>query len=498
MAEIEERPSKMRKLGSLDGASDVKADEPALFADQIKASEPAIEKPESRMEDTAAANLGSEQLQEASGENQTGESPTIDSATPHISKSQMKKLRKKAEWEAGKDWRKQQKKAKEVAKKAQRAAEKAALLAAGIAPKPVPKAYPANAIQVPITLLLDCDFDEYMMDKEILSLGQQITRSYSDNKHARYRAHLVVSSFRARLKERFETVLASHHLGWRGVTFSEKHFVEAAKDAHDKMVGPEGGRIAGALLGEGQEKDKHNEGEAKTSTGDKGVALEGVAVPVSTPKSVTESGQTTADSVPKSQEQTTAEPPSSTANSTTAVPSKRPSPPKTPQIPIPTTPQLVYLSSDSEHTLDSLSPYTTYIIGGIVDKNRHKGLCHRRAMELGIPTAKLPIGEYMQMQSRTVLATNHVVEIMVNWLEKGDWGDAFLKAIPKRKEAVLRKNGGKHARRGGEEGEGEGEEEEGLQEAVDDEDAVEGGQAKDEGAVEESRGPEVEAVKEAE
>lgn len=44
----------------------------------------------------------------------------------------------------------------------------------------------------------------------------------------------------------------------------------------------------------------------------------------------------------------------------------------------------------------------------------------------------------MTMQSRSVLATNHVVEIMLKWLDTADWGEAFLSVIPKRKEAKLR------------------------------------------------------------
>ncbi len=45
------------------------------------------------------------------------------------------------------------------------------------------------------------------------------------------------------------------------------------------------------------------------------------------------------------------------------------------------------------------------------------------------------------MQSRFVLATNHVVEIMVRWLECGDWGEAFIKVMPKRKGGRLRQAG---------------------------------------------------------
>ncbi|EHL02771.1 putative tRNA (guanine-N(1)-)-methyltransferase [Glarea lozoyensis 74030] len=120
-----------------------------------------------------------------------------------------------------------------------------------------------------------------------------------------------------------------------------------------------------------------------------------------------------------------------------------------------TKPKLVYLSSDSPNTLERLSPNTSYIIGGIVDKNRHKGLCYKKACERGIPTAKLPIGEFLTMQSRTVLTVNHVVEIMLKWLETGDWGEAFLKVIPKRKEAKLKTTRSESENKDDEDSEGE-------------------------------------------
>jgi hypothetical protein len=47
----------------------------------------------------------------------------------------------------------------------------------------------------------------------------------------------------------------------------------------------------------------------------------------------------------------------------------------------------------------------------------------------------------MAMQSRFVLTTNQVVEIMAKWLECGDWSEAFLHVIPPRKGAVVKKNG---------------------------------------------------------
>lgn len=75
-----------------------------------------------------------------------------------------------------------------------------------------------------------------------------------------------------------------------------------------------------------------------------------------------------------------------------------------------------------------------------MDKNRHKAVCYNQAVEKGIKTAKLPIGQYIQMAHRPVLATNHVIEIMLAWLELRDWGKAFMKVIPTRKGGALREN----------------------------------------------------------
>jgi tRNA (guanine9-N1)-methyltransferase len=56
------------------------------------------------------------------------------------------------------------------------------------------------------------------------------------------------------------------------------------------------------------------------------------------------------------------------------------------------------------------------------------------------------------MSSRFVLATNHVVEILLAWLECGDWAKAFEKAVPKRKGGVLR--GPENGEKRGDVGEG--------------------------------------------
>jgi len=73
---------------------------------------------------------------------------------------------------------------------------------------------------------------------------------------------------------------------------------------------------------------------------------------------------------------------------------------------IPAVNKIVYLSADSPNTITQLDPGTCYVLGGIVDKNRYPFLCQKKAEALGIETAQLPIGEYIQMSSRRVLTVN--------------------------------------------------------------------------------------------
>lgn len=122
----------------------------------------------------------------------------------------------------------------------------------------------------------------------------------------------------------------------------------------------------------------------------------------------------------------------------------------------------IYLTADTDDTLTSLEPGKTYIIGGIVDKNRYKGLCRAKADRLGIRAAKLPLsqdvleavernvraqGDSIQDDNagvpdaqadkgfvgRKVLTVNQVVEILTAWTETRDWIKALEKALPRRK-----------------------------------------------------------------
>ncbi|KAF9892933.1 hypothetical protein FE257_000525 [Aspergillus nanangensis] len=298
---------------------------------------------------------------------QTPVEGTKDASAPKISKRQLKRQQRQEQWEAQRGDRKVKRKEKLMEKKERRrndiedAREKGGEEAVNALVKSwgrPSQRRSGKTTQLPLTFILDCGFDDLMLDKERMSLASQITRAYSDNTKSQYRTHFAITSFNKKLKERFDTVMGKTQEGWKGIHIMDEDFVYAADQAKEWMTGPKGGQMMGMFA------DKT---DAKPEDG-----------------------------------------------------------------------EVVYLSSDSPHTLTELKPYSTYIIGGLVDKNRHKGVCFRQAEEKGIKTAKLPIGDYIQMASRQILATNHVVDIMLRWLELGDWGKAFMQVLPPRKGGVLR------------------------------------------------------------
>lgn len=297
---------------------------------------------------------------------------------PPLSKNRLKKLMRDQKWEEERAMRKVKRKEKLREKKQQNRAAHEGTSANDpdlntTANGKIDKKGGRNAqrlrfsdsIQLPVSIILDCGFDNLMTEKEHKSLAAQITRSYSDNHRAPFCVHLAISSFGGYLKGRFDSILSGHYSNWKNVRFLDGDFVEVAAQSKDWMKGEQGGKVAGALSSKEESQQ----------------------VPISEQSNMGE---------------------------------------------------VVYLTSDSPDTLTELKPYSTYIVGGLVDRNRHKGICYKRAMDRGMKTAKLPIGDYIEMASRFVLATNHVSEIMVRWLELGDWGEAFLRVMPKRKGGVLK------------------------------------------------------------
>lgn len=250
-----------------------------------------------------------------------------------MSKNAWKKLQKQKRWDEQKSEYRLKRKEKKKAAKARKAERKASGTDVGDnyhlqAKKAIPDKQKPSGVRI----IMDCEFDELMSDKEIVSMSNQITRCYSAKRHADYEVELVISSFNKRLRERFHKSVLDF-TNWQNMNFKEND------------------TLAELLPASKEELDKY-----------------------------------------------------------------------------------VYLTADTENELESLDEGHTYIIGGIVDKNRHKKLCLNKANELGIKVARLPIGKYIQVNGRHVLATSHVYEIMCLWFEMDhSWEKAFNAVLPPRK-----------------------------------------------------------------
>lgn len=68
--------------------------------------------------------------------------------------------------------------------------------------------------------------------------------------------------------------------------------------------------------------------------------------------------------------------------------------------------KMIYLTSDAEALIDKLDTSLSYIIGGIVDRNSMKGATLKKATELSIPTAKLPVKEHFALSATHVLTVS--------------------------------------------------------------------------------------------
>lgn len=349
--------------------------------------------------------------------------PQDPTTTPQLSKSQLKKLKKKEEWEAKRDDRKVKRRVKAKARKERRRANPETYSAWQQTKRSA--AAHAAQIPVPVSIVFDCSYDDLMNETELVSLCSQLTRAYSDSRKSVWRPKMVVSSFGGKLRERFETVLYRTHEHWKGVEFLEGDFVEAA-DRAVELRGNVGEAWRGciALSGETGTVEGSATGGLVESVKEENDVIDVKKEEYALVEVKKEAGGTNGNSSPPN--------PSHTAPS--QLPPTHPSQDIMPG-------ETIYLSSDSPNILTSLKPNSTYIIGALVDKNRHKGACYKAACSANVKTAKLPIREFMQMTSRQVLATSHVGEIMLKWLEYGDWGRAFMEVIPTRKGGVLRDDG---------------------------------------------------------
>jgi len=100
--------------------------------------------------------------------------------------------------------------------------------------------------------------------------------------------------------------------------------------------------------------------------------------------------------------------------------------------------KIVYLSSESDNVVEEFQQDHIYVIGGIIDRNRHKGVTQERADRAGIRTARLPLDKYVTLPTRSVLTINQVFEIILGVVGTGDWMSTLKSVLPTRKGGVFK------------------------------------------------------------
>ena len=178
-----------------------------------------------------------------------------------ISKTQLKKKLKAQRWEAAREDRKQFRRAKQLEKRAKKkqnrleaknnaelngdnaiggsdtattiAADGVAAETAGIQETNVDKKEPA--ITLDMNFIMDCDFDDLMIDKEITSLGAQLTRCYSFNRKAPRRVNLSLTSVNKRLLHRLQVMHGERIKSWKHIRISSEPY-EIEEDKKDNMI----------------------------------------------------------------------------------------------------------------------------------------------------------------------------------------------------------------------------------------------------------------------
>jgi len=100
---------------------------------------------------------------------------------------------------------------------------------------------------------------------------------------------------------------------------------------------------------------------------------------------------------------------------------------------------LVYLSPDARDELAGplLAGDVTYVIGGLVDRNRHARASATRAAALGARTARLPLESAgVATAGAPVLTVAHTVHALLAVAAGRPWADALRAALPPRRRAA--------------------------------------------------------------
>ncbi|KAF8742918.1 tRNA (Guanine-1)-methyltransferase, partial [Rhizoctonia solani] len=381
---------------------------------------------------TAPTTAGEQKIEHTLSE------PLPESAST-LSKSAQKKLAKAERFAQLKLERRAREKEQKVAKRKEREER----LAAGEEPGPsdAKKRKVSREGQGPVRpfnarIVIDLGFDEKMSEKEVGSLCSQLAYTYATHRRTRTPfTNLLFTKLSGRTREQLDGTNDASYRRWRYTEWWEEDI--------------DGLWNLPATITQPTTEDPLQTADEPTETSS--AAPEGTE-PIPNPESNT--GVETSTEAPELA--TGSESPAGMTELTPSAHLKQRRASKvdpTPQIRS-TCPQesVVYLTADAEDEILELKEGETYIIGGIVDRNRYKNLCANKARDMGVRSARLPIGRYLKdMPTRKVLTVNQVFDILVHWVTTRNWEDAMQKVMPKRKFNANGKRGKRSQVRAGDE-----------------------------------------------
>lgn len=299
----------------------------------------------------------------------------------------------------------------------------------------------------------DFDFSCFRLAQEIKSMASQLAYCYSANRATPQPFPLLITSFNGRLAESYKK--REDHKSWKGVEWWEES-LEALYEGRDEATDAAAAEAAAAQVpvastSSTSEAPSADAPPPATTSTDNATSTSTTSAPVNPEDTSTTVTDALSPSAAVDAPSTSALDSTPSASSSSVPIIRIGALSGKPRTSVPKS-SLVYLTGDSPNVLTSLEPGKTYILGGIVDRNRYKSLCLNKAIELGIEHAQLPIGEHLpEMGTRKVLTVNQVYEILVNWVQgeevevqEGEtlseeekqgrrWRDALRKAMPERK-----------------------------------------------------------------
>uniref|UniRef100_A0A060TEX3 ARAD1D17710p n=1 Tax=Blastobotrys adeninivorans TaxID=409370 RepID=A0A060TEX3_BLAAD len=169
----------------------------------------------------------SEEIKEVNQVNQVNEikerprSEPTPPAPEGMTKSAWKRELKRRRWEEQREEYTEMRKQKRKKLKQERKKNKQEQ---GIEGEKRPPKIPVDKKKSPMSVIVDCAFDDLMKEGERTSLASQIVRCYSDNRRLPVGVNLRVTSFNKLLKERFDVSMRGQHSGWKDITLEEDDY----------------------------------------------------------------------------------------------------------------------------------------------------------------------------------------------------------------------------------------------------------------------------------